>query len=89
MVKRDIDIYMPSIGLTDKIANVTESVLNDSAEGDFFTEAYILNAYTQTENGQKQYVPVTYDANGRATTAIETLAPGQKIVYEYVAYNAI
>ncbi len=87
--ERDIDIYMPSIGLTDKIKNVTESVLHNNAEDDFFSEAYILNAYIQTENGQKQYVPITYDVNGRATTAIDTLAPGQKIVYEYVAYNAI
>ena len=87
--ERDIDIYMPSIGLTDKINNVTESVLHNNAEDDFFSEAYILNAYIQNENGQKQYLAVTYDANGRATTAIDTLAPGQKIVYEYVAYNAI
>lgn len=87
--ERDIDIYMPSIGVTDKIKNVTESVLHNNADDDFFSEAYILNAYIQTENGQKQYVPIAYDANGRATTTIETLAPGQKIVYEYVAYNAI
>ena len=87
--ERDIDIYMPSIGLTDKIANVTESVLNKNADDDFFSEAYILNAYIQTENGQKQYLPISYDVNGKAITDIETLAPGQKIVYEYVAYNAI
>ncbi|MCM1484851.1 MAG: PKD domain-containing protein [Faecalibacterium sp.] len=87
--ERDIDIYMPAIGLTDKIKNVTESVLHNNAEDDFFSEAYILNAYIQNENGQKQYVPISYDANGKAKTLIETLTPGQKIVYEYVAYNAI
>lgn len=87
--ERDIDIYMPSIGITDKIDNITESVLNDNAADDFSADAYILNAYIQSDGGQKQYLAVTYDANGRATTSIDTLAPGQKIVYEYVAYNAI
>jgi len=87
--ERDVDIHMPSIGLTDKIKNVTESVLHNNADDDFLSEAYILNAYIQNENGQKQYVPITYDANGKATTGIKTLPHGQKIVYEYVAYNAI
>jgi len=85
---RDIDIYMPNIGVTDKVSNVTASVLGKTDEEDFLSDAYILNAYIQTENGQKNYLAVTYDANGRATTNVEVLAPGQKIVYEYVAYNA-
>ena len=86
--ERDVDIYMPSIGVTDKVRNVTESVLNNDPDKDFSSRAYILNAYLQTGDGKKQYLAVTYDANGKATTDIQVLAPGQKIVYEYVAYNA-
>ncbi|MBQ4155187.1 MAG: hypothetical protein IJD90_00070, partial [Clostridia bacterium] len=87
--QRDIDIYMPSIGVTEKIANVTESVLNNNVKGDFVAEAYILNVYLQNENGEKQYIPFRYDENGKVITSVETLTPGQKLVYEYVAYNAI
>ena len=87
--ERDIDIYMPAIGFTEKVKNVTDSVLNGKSEGDFLAQAYILNAYLQTNGGAKQYLPIRYDANGKPTTNVEVLAPGQKLVYEYVAYNAI
>ncbi len=86
--QRPIDIYMPSIGTTDKIKNVTESILNDDPENDFEVESYVLNAYVENENGAKQYIPISFDANGNAVTDLEVLAPGQKLVYEYVAYNA-
>ncbi len=86
--QRDVDIYMPSIGITEKVHNVTESVLNSNPDKDFFAQAFILNAYLQTGDGEKQHIAVTYDANGKATTAIKALAPGQMLVYEYVAYNA-
>ncbi len=86
--ERDIDIYMPNIGLTDKVNNVTASVLGRKDEEDFLVDAYILNAYIQTENGQKSYLAVTEDSHGRTSVGVDVLAPGQKIVYEYVAYNA-
>ena len=87
--QRDIDIYMPAIGLTDKIMNMTESVLNGNASGDYAAAVYLLNAYVQTGKGAKLYQPVTIDANGRVETPVKVLAPGQKLVVEYVAYNAI
>ena len=86
---RDIDIYAPAAGLTDKIKNVTESVLNNNPKGDFYVQSYILNVYIANENGAKQYIPFRHDANGNAIVDVDVLAPGQKIVYEYVAYNAI
>lgn len=94
--QRDVDIYMPSIGLTDKIDNITESVLFNS-DSSKTSKAHLMNVYTQnvvqnsqgkTTEGQKNFISLTYDKNGKATTGIDTLAPGQKIVYEYVAYNA-
>jgi len=78
---RDVDIYMPSIGLTDKIQNVSESAIPGS-------EAYILNIYVENESGAKQYMPFTYDENDNVVLGIKLLSPGQKLVYEYVSYNA-
>ena len=86
---RDIDIYAPAAGLTDKIKNVTESVLNQNPKGDFYVQSHVLNVYVANENGAKQYVPFTFDANNNVIAKVDVLAPGQKIVYEYVAYNAI
>ena len=86
---RDIDIYAPAAGLTDKVKNVTESVLNQNPDGDFYVESNVLNVYIANENGAKQYIPFTFDANNNAVVNVDVLAPGQKIVYEYVAYNAI
>ena len=86
---RDIDINMPNLGMTDKIKNVTESVLHDNPDGDFTSDSYLLNIYVQSAGGSKQYIPIVYDANGEPQSPIDVLAPGQKLVYEYVSYNAI
>ncbi len=86
---RDIDIYAPAAGLTGKVKNVTESVLNENPIEDFYVESHLLNVYIEDENGARHYLPFTFDANNQAIVNVDVLAPGQKIVYEYVAYNAI
>jgi len=86
--QRDIDIYAPAAGLAGKVKNVTESVLNQSPKDDFYVQSNILNVYIANENGAKQYIPFTLDANNNPIVKVDVLAPGQKIVYEYVAYNA-
>ena len=87
--KRSIDIYMPNIDLFDEVENVTESVAHNNDEGDFVVQNYVLNIYMESESGERWYLPIVLDSNGKPTQQVDVLAPGQKLVYEYVAYNAI
>ena len=87
--KRPIDLYMPNIGLMGMVENVTESVVNGNEEGDFYVQSYVLNTYVEAPSGSRQYLPIEYDANGNVIPQVKVLAPGQKLVYEYVCYNAI
>ncbi|MGM9524314.1 MAG: PKD domain-containing protein [Faecousia sp.] len=87
--QRDIDLLMPNIGLYGMVENVTESVAHNNKEGDFTVQTYILNACVESSTGAMQYLPVQYDSNGNLVPPIDLLAPGQKLVYEYVAYNAV
>lgn len=95
--QRDIDLLLPDIGIIDnKIYNITDRVLLSEKEGGggfdtstFDSTAYLLNTYVQLENGNKQYLPVSYGPNGNLSANLEVLSPGQKLVYEYVAYNAV
>lgn len=88
--KRAVDIHMPSMGVVDnKIANIVHPMMDNQNEKNLLTQAFILNAYIQTSNGEKSYLNILYDANQKPYTNVKVLAPGQKLVYEYVAYNAI
>ena len=87
--KRDIDLYMPNISLFDLVENVTESVAYQHEDGDFVVQSYVLNTYIELENGARQYLPVKYDANGDLISQVKVLAPGQRLVCEYVSYNAV
>ena len=86
--QRPVDLYMPDISLYDKVENVTASVANNNPDGDFFVESYLLNSYVEY-NGARQYLPIVYDLLGNPVPQVSTLAPGQKLVYEYVCYNAV
>ncbi len=87
--QRDVDIYMPDINFADKIENVTDYCFRGFGgdDGTFSSDTYLLNVFIQNSNGTKQYLPISYGFNGELLTKIDVLAPGQKLVYEYVAYN--
>ncbi|MCR5552940.1 MAG: PKD domain-containing protein, partial [Oscillospiraceae bacterium] len=87
--KRPIDLYMPNIGLYGMVENVTEEVLHGNPSGNFYVQSYVLNTYVESESGARQYLPIRYDSNGEVIPQVSVLAPGQKLVYEYVCYNAI
>ena len=87
--ERPIDVLLPDISvINSKVLNVTDKVLgvDDTV---FTSTAYLLNIYVQLENGKKQYLPISYSPTGNLSANLEVLAPGQKLVHEYVAYNAI
>ena len=86
---REVDLLLPNIGLYGIVENVTESVANDNKEDDFTVQAYLLNAYVESSGGAMKYLPIEYDSNGNLVAPVDVLAPGQKMVYEYVAYNAV
>ncbi|MBR5562547.1 MAG: leucine-rich repeat protein [Clostridia bacterium] len=87
--ERPVDILLPDISvINNKVTNVTDRVLGtDNAV--FESTAYLLNIYVQLGNGKKQYLPISYSRTGNLSANLEVLAPGQKLVHEYVAYNAI
>ena len=87
--KRSIDIYMPNIDLFGEVENVTESIAHNNEDGDFAVQSYVLNIYLESESGERWYLPIVIDSNGKPSQQVDILAPGQKLVYEYVAYNAI
>ena len=87
--KRPIDLYMPNIGLYGMVENVTEEVLHGNPSGNFYVQSYVLNTYVESASGARQYLPIRYDSNGEVIPQVSVLAPGQKLVYEYVCYNAI
>lgn len=79
--QRPIDVYLPKINANQWITNVTDAYRADT---------FMLNSYIQTGDGEKLYNPVFVDAAGNVIAdELQVLAPGQKVVHEYVAYNAI
>ncbi len=87
--ERPVDLLMPDISVVNsKVLNVTDKVLG-TGDAVFESTAYLQNIYVQLGNGRKQYLPIVYGQNGNLTANLEVLAPGQKLVHEYVAYNAI
>lgn len=87
--ERPVDLLLPDINVVNsKVLNVTDRVLG-TGDAVFESTAYLLNIYVQLGNGKKQYLPIVYGPNGNLTANLEVLAPGQKLVHEYVAYNAI
>ncbi len=86
--QRDVDLYMPGIkveSMLNDVAAVAELRNNGNSE---FGIPTLLNIYLQ-EDGNRRSLPAIYDVNGELMAGIDTLKPGQELIYEYMCYCSV
>ena len=93
--KSQIDILNPRLDFDGIVKNITASAKRAAGvepkpgEEDYDVSAYLLNVRHVFADGTERSLPFTYDLNGNVLLDLTTLAPGESLVYEYAAYNAI
>ncbi len=91
-----VDMYNPQLDFEGIVSNITSTAMrkqlglseDEAAELDFEQNCVLINVKYEYADGSFRYIPFTREAS-KIKTHIETLAPGEKVFYEFVAYNII
>ncbi len=86
--KRDVDLYMPGIKVEGMLTDVTAvAELRNDEDRDFGIPT-LINIYLEDGEDRKS-LPAIYDVNGELVPVIDTLKPGQNLIYEYMCYCSV